>query len=240
VTELSELGAAELVSAYAGRETAPLEVVRTLLARIDEHDRRLGSFVTLCGEDALAAAATMTRELSEGTNRGPLHGVPVAVKDIMDVAGIPVTCGTEALPVRTPIVDAVCVARLRAAGAIIVGVTRTHEIAWGLTTQHSRLGGTRNPWGETRIPGGSSGGSAAAVAAQFVPLALGSDTGGSCRLPAAFCGVNGWKPTYGSIPADGILPLAHSLDHVGLIGRSVEDIALGDAVLRQTGCPYRH
>ena len=165
----------------------------------------------------------------------PLAGVRFAVKEIFDVAGTFTTAGTEVAFATAPAVDdAPAVARLRRAGAVLVGRTRSHEFAWGITTRHPRLGGVVNPHDPTRVAGGSSGGSAAAVAAGLVDVALGTDTGGSTRIPAAFCGVVGYKPAYGRIPLDGVVPLAPTLDHVGVLATSVADavrtadIAAGD------------
>ena len=160
--------------------------------------------------------------------------MPAGVKELFDIAGEVTTAGSE-VPVGGVAcraeADAVAVARLRDAGVILLGRTRTHEYAWGITGRHARIGGVVNPWDRTRIAGGSSAGSAAAVAAGEVAVALGSDTGGSIRIPAAFCGVVGWKPAFGAIPTGGLVPLAPSLDHVGVLARSVGDVALADAVL---------
>lgn len=157
--------------------------------------------------------------------------MPVAVKDLFDVQGEVTTAGSQVPPAGPAARDALAVARLRRAGAVVVGRTRTHEFAWGVTTWHPRLGGTRNPWDLDRVPGGSSGGSAAAVAAGIVPLALGTDTACSVRLPAAWCGVVGHKPTYGTVPVEGVLPLSPSFDHVGVLTHDADDARLALAVL---------
>src|SRR5690606_37324802 len=162
------------------------------------------------------------------------HGVPVAVKDVFDVAGEPTRAGSQVRPDPVPVADATAVARIRAAGAVLVGRTRTHEFAWGLTCQHPQLGGTRNPRDLDRIPGGSSGGSAAAVAAGMVPLALGTDTACSVRLPAAWCGVVGHKPSHGVVPLTGVTPLAPSIDHVRTLTTNVGDARLAFGALTET------
>ncbi len=206
----------------AGR-TDPVALVEQALARLEACDADVRAFVHVDVQAALAAA--------RNPNEGPLRGVPVAVKDLFDVAGQVTRAGSvvPAGPLAT--MDAVAVARLRAAGALVIGRTRTHEYAWGLTTQHHELGGTRNPWDTGRVPGGSSGGSAAAVAAGIVPLALGTDTGASIRLPAAWCGLVGHKPTFGAVPLAGCTPLAPSLDHGGALVRTVADARLWLSVL---------
>lgn len=201
----------------------PVELVDRALARLAACDEHVQAFALVDAEAARAQARVAPD--------GPLRGVPVGVKDLFDVAG-QVTAAGSLVPAGPPAAaDAVAVARLRAAGAVVLGRTRTHEYAWGLTTQHEVLGGTRNPWDTTRVPGGSSGGSAAAVAAGIVPLALGTDTGCSIRLPAAWCGLVGHKPTWGTVPLDGCVPLAPSLDHGGALVRTVEDVRLALLVL---------
>jgi aspartyl-tRNA(Asn)/glutamyl-tRNA(Gln) amidotransferase subunit A len=171
------------------------------------------------------------RERARSAPDGPLRGVPVGVKDLFDVRGQLTRAGSQVPPGPPAERDAPAVARLRAAGAVVLGRTRTHEFAWGVTTQHEVLGGTRNPWDLSRVPGGSSGGSAAAVAAGIVPLALGTDTGCSIRLPAAWCGLVGHKPTYGTVSLEGCVPLAASLDHGGALVRTVADQRLALQVL---------
>lgn len=216
-------GAFALGTAIRAGSRDPVELVDATLDRIDRLDPSLGAFVEVDADGARAAARACRDALRRGDEVGPLHGVPVAVKDLYDVAGSVTRAGSQ-VPAGPPAErDATAVARLRAAGAVIVGRTRTHEFAWGLTTQHARLGGARNPHDPTRIPGGSSGGSAVAVAAGLVPLALGTDTGCSIRLPAAFCGLAGHKPTAGLIPLDGVLPLAPSMDTGGALVRDVGD-----------------
>ena len=207
-------------------EATSVELVEQALERIELLDGRLGAFVVVFGERALAAAGERDAERRRGAVRGPLHGVPVAVKDLIDVAGEVTAAGSPKLAGNLAAADAEVVARLRAAGAVVVGKTRTHEFAYGVTTP-----GTANPWDLGRIAGGSSGGSAAAVAAGMVAGALGSDTAGSIRIPSACCGVAGLKPTWGRVPATGVWPLSWSCDHVGPIATSVADVALLDRVM---------
>ena len=210
----------------AGRAD-PVELVERALARLQECDAELGAFVHVDAEGAREQA----RRLAGTDPVGALHGVPVAVKDLYDVAGQVTRAGSE-VPAGPPApADSPAVARLRTAGAVVLGRTRTHEWAWGITTQHVRLGGTGNPYDTARVPGGSSGGSAAAVAAGIVPLALGTDTGCSVRLPAAWCGLVGHKPTHGAVPLSGVVPLAPSLDTGGVLVRDVADTRLGLGVL---------
>ncbi len=220
--------AGELAAAVRAGRTAPEELVERALARLEEVDGRLGAFVRVDAEWARREA----RELSRRRPAGPLAGVPVGVKDLFDVAGEATRAGSV-VPAGPPAVrDAVAVARVRAAGAVVLGRTRTHEFAWGMTTQSERCGSTRNPWDLTRVPGGSSGGSAAAVAAGIVPLGLGTDTGCSIRLPSAWCGLVGHKPSHGLVPLAGCVPLAPSLDCGGALVRTVADARLVLEVLQ--------
>jgi aspartyl-tRNA(Asn)/glutamyl-tRNA(Gln) amidotransferase subunit A len=218
--------AGELAAAYREGRTDPEAVVEAALDRLAEVDGVVGAFVDVLADEARRDAATAAAELGTGRDRGPLHGVPVAVKAIVDVAGARCEAGSRAAAGRRPTADAAVVARLRAAGAIVLGITRTHEWAWGITTRHATLGGTANPHDPGRIAGGSSGGSAAAVAAGVVPLALGTDTAGSIRVPAACCGLFGVKPVPGHVPLDGVIPLAPSLDTVGFLAADAADLVL--------------
>lgn len=179
----------------------------------------------------MQAAEKADAELAEGQDSGPLHGIPVAVKDLIEVAGLPTTMGSAHFADHVSTSDAECVQRLRAGGAVLVGKTTTHEFAFGPTGDSAHNGPSRNPHDPTRITGGSSGGSGAAVAAGMVPLALGTDTGGSVRIPAALCGVVGFKPAYGAIPTGGVFPLSQSLDHVGVLARTPQDCRTGYRVL---------
>ena len=222
--ETAGFSIARLGALYAAGETDPSEVLAATLERIDRLDGALGAFAEVTAEQASAEAAERTAELRRGESRGPLHGVPVGVKELFDVAGAVGDYGSEVLAGRVPEADAELVRRLRAAGAVIVGVTRSHELGWGITSQHARRSSPRNPWNLNRVPGGSSGGSAAAVAAGMVPAAVASDTGGSVRIPATFCGVAGIKPTLGRISRTGGLALAPTLDTPGVVAAGVADL----------------
>jgi aspartyl-tRNA(Asn)/glutamyl-tRNA(Gln) amidotransferase subunit A len=207
-------------------EATSVELVERALERIALLDQKVGAFVLVLGDRARAEAEERDATRRRGSGLGPLHGVPVAVKDLIDVAGEVTAAGSPKLAGNRAGADAEVVARLRAAGAVIVGKTRTHEFAYGVTTP-----GTANPWDLGRIAGGSSGGSAAAVAAGMVAGAVGSDTAGSIRIPSACCGVAGLKPTWGRVPATGVWPLSWSCDHVGPIAADVASLALLDQVL---------
>ncbi|WP_345573126.1 amidase [Nonomuraea rosea] len=220
----------------AGR-TSSAELVEQALHAIAELDPPLNAFVTVDADGARAAARRADDELAGGTDRGPLHGVPVGVKDLIDVAGLPATRGSRHFADHIPDADAACVALLRRAGAVIVGKTTTHEFAYGPTGDRSATGPSRNPWDPARISGGSSGGSAAAVAAGMVPLALGTDTGGSVRIPAALCGIAGFKPAYGAIPEEGVFPLSRSLDHVGVLAADERDCLIAYRCLTSADMP---
>jgi aspartyl-tRNA(Asn)/glutamyl-tRNA(Gln) amidotransferase subunit A len=225
------LSAVELLDAYRRLELSPAEVVDELAARIELLDPLLGAFTTLCLERARAEAAAAEAAYQREEVDRPLLGVPIGVKDLFDSAGVRTTYGSPMFAEHVPDVDAAAVRRAREAGAILVGKTQTHEFAWGITSVNLLMGTSRNPWAPDRMSGGSSGGSAVALAAHLVPLALGSDTGGSIRVPSAFCGTVGLKPTYGRISAAGALPLARSLDHPGPMARTPADARLLLAVL---------
>ncbi len=197
------------------------ELAQTYLARIAADEPRLRAFVTITAERALADAARADAELRAGQDRGPLHGIPLALKDLVETRGIRTTAGSQVLAEYVPDADAAIVQDLVAAGMVLLGKTNTQEFAWGVFTPP-----TRNPWDTARIAGGSSGGSAAAVAAGEVVAAIGTDTGGSIRIPAACCGVSGFKPTFGRVDVRGIIPLSTSLDHAGPIARTAADCAL--------------
>jgi aspartyl-tRNA(Asn)/glutamyl-tRNA(Gln) amidotransferase subunit A len=200
-------------------------LTRAYLERIVRHQPRLNVFVTLTEEAALRDARRADRELRAGRDRGPWHGIPIGHKDVFLTRGVRTTAGSRILADFVPDEDAAVVARLRAAGAVMLGKLQTHEFAYGATCDSPAFGPVRNPWDLARSPGGSSGGTAAAVAARLVAAGTGSDTGGSIRIPAGWCGVVGLKPTYGRVSRAGLLPLAVTLDHAGPIARRVADVA---------------
>src|SRR5437773_5123316 len=212
----------------ATKEVSPVEIVRAHLARIERLDGTLRAYITVCGDAALDAARAAEAALAAGQPVGPLHGVPIALKDLVDTRGVRTTGGSRILADRVPDADATVVTRLTGAGAIVLGKLNMHEFAYGPEGLNEHYGQTRNPWdaGIARIPGGSSSGSGAAVAAGLAPAALGSDTGGSIRIPASLCGITGLKPTYGRVSRAGVLPLAWSMDHVGPMTRTARDCAL--------------
>jgi aspartyl-tRNA(Asn)/glutamyl-tRNA(Gln) amidotransferase subunit A len=210
----------------AGR-TSCQELVERALQRARESQPRLNAFITIDEEGARAQASALDAELRAGRDRGPLHGVPIAHKDLICTRGVRTTAGSPLYAGHVPEHDAVIAARLREAGAVCIGKTNLHEHAYGITSTNPHFGAVRNPWDTERIPGGSSGGTAAALAAGIVPLATGTDTGGSIRCPASYCGVAGLKPTFGLLPVKGIIPLGYSLDHVGPMARTVREVALG-------------
>lgn len=207
-------------------------VVKATLKQIKEVEPRIDGFITLCEEEALIAAKKIDERAARGESLGKLAGVPIALKDNICTDGILTTCASKMLEDFIPPYDATVVKRLKEADAIIIGKTNMDEFAMGSTNENSAFKRTKNPWNQDRVPGGSSGGSAAVVGAGMVPLALGSDTGGSIRQPAAFCGVVGLKPTYGLISRFGLIAFASSLDQIGPIGKKVKDCALGLEVLQ--------
>ena len=214
-----------VTGAVATGERSARSVVQDCLDRIAERDGEIGAFNRVLTDEALADADRIDAAVARGEPAGPLAGVPVALKDNLCTRGIPTTCSSRMLEGWRPPYNATVVERLRAAGAVIIGKTNLDEFAMGSSTENSAFGPTRNPHDTSRVPGGSSGGSAAAVAAGFAPLALGSDTGGSIRQPAALCGVVGMKPTYGRVSRYGLVAFASSLDQIGPIGASVADAA---------------
>jgi aspartyl-tRNA(Asn)/glutamyl-tRNA(Gln) amidotransferase subunit A len=212
------MSVARLAERLRARELSPREAVEWYLARIQER-RDLNAYITVLADDALAAADAPAGD-------GPLAGVPLAIKDVIDVAGVRTTAASEILRDHVADRDAAVVERLRAAGAIVLGKLNLHEFAYGALSTSPHFGPVRNPWAPDRVAGGSSGGSGAAVAAELSAGALGTDTAGSIRIPAAFCGVTGHRPTWGLVPSDGVVPVAWSFDAVGPIARSVEDCAI--------------
>ncbi len=211
---------AALAAAIRRGELSPREAVQDALERIERDDPAYNSFITVRGDEALAEADAL------GPSGGPLHGVPVGVKDVIDVAGTPTTAASKVLADNVAAADATVVARLRAAGAVVVGKLNTHEFAWGASTTSQAFGPARNPWDTERICGGSSGGSGAAVAGGLVPGALGTDTAGSVRIPAALCGVTGVRPSTGRVPNRGVIPVSWTYDTVGPLAHTAEDCAL--------------
>ena len=225
-TDPTDLSIAEAYRLIRSGALSPLDLVDAYFERIRRLDGRLNSFVTLTEERAVARARTLETELANGHWRGPLHGIPIALKDNIDTAGVLTTAASAVFAERIPDEDAEVVTRLKEAGAIILGKLNMHEFAFGATSAVTHFGPVHNPWDLDRIPGGSSGGSGAAVAARLCAGALGTDTGGSVRIPAAHCGIVGLKPTYGLASIRGIIPLSVSLDHVGPMCRTVADAAL--------------
>jgi aspartyl-tRNA(Asn)/glutamyl-tRNA(Gln) amidotransferase subunit A len=227
--EASEAGYLSIATAsdlIASKELSPVELTRAIFQRIHTTDQAVHSYVRLMEASATEEARGAERRALTGERRGPLDGIPIAVKDLFDTAGVVTTAGSAVYRDRVPAHDAHCVALLRQAGAVIVGKTNTHEFAMGGTTNNPHFGATHNPWALDRVPGGSSGGSASALAAGQCLGALGTDTMGSIRLPAALCGVTGHKPSYGLVGRTGIMPLTLTLDHAGPMARDARDCAL--------------
>lgn len=220
------LSLAEASELLRTRKVSSVELVRSCLDRIDTYQPKLNAFITVMREQALNDAGQCDKEIHAGKRRGPLHGIPIALKDNIDTAGVRTTAGSAVFDDRIPQKDAEVTRRLMQAGAVIIGKTNLHEFAAGGTNATSYFGAVRNPWALDRNPGGSSGGSGAAVAAGMCFGALGTDTGGSIRTPASWCGITGLKPTYGLVSIRGIIPLTLTLDHCGPMTRSAEDAAL--------------
>lgn len=223
--DLTEFSASDLIEGYQRGCFTPVAVIEACLERIGRRNWQLNALTFICNVTALQAAKQSTSLYAAGRARA-LEGVPLIVKDLIDTAGVPTSYGSRLFAAHIPSADATAVERVKQAGAIVIGKAATHEFGWGIRTDSDKARGpTRNPWALDRVPGGSSGGCAAALAGRFVPLAIGSDTGGSIRVPASFCGVVGFKPTYGRVDATGVFPLASSMDHVGPMARTVEDAA---------------
>jgi len=224
--DLTKLTIREASDLIRKKKASPVDLTNACLARINRMNPALNAFITITAESALEQARAAESDVMRGNWKGPLHGVPIALKDLFDTAGVRTTAGSGVFKDRIPTEDAEVVRRLKAAGAVLLGKTNMQEFAFGGTSLISYFGAVRNPWEPGHIAGGSSGGSAAAVAAGLCYGALGSDTAGSVRLPASHCGVAGLKPTYGLVSIRGVIPLSWSLDHVGPLARTVEDTAL--------------
>ncbi len=222
--ELAAIRAPELTLSVGENRALSAQIAGTL-ERIERSQAALNAFITISGDAALDDARVAGAELASGVSRGPLHGVPVAIKDLIATQGVRTTAGSTILGRWVPKRDAAAVWMLRVAGAILVGKTNTHEFAFGTTNDNPHYGAVKNPWNPALTSGGSSGGSAAAVASGLLRVALGTDTAGSIRIPAALCGAVGLKPTYGLISTSGVVPLSKTLDTVGPIGRTVDDVA---------------
>ncbi len=216
----------EAAAALRARKVSSMELTQASLRQIAQFNPTLNAFLTVTVEQAVERALKADDELARGVDRGPLHGIPVALKDVFATKGVRTTCGSKLFTDHVPEHDASVVELLAAAGAVFVGKTNMHELAYGVTSNNPHFGPVRNPWDTERVPGGSSGGSGAAVAAGMVFMAMGSDTGGSIRIPASYCGTVGLKPTSGRVSRHGVLPLDFSLDHMGPLARTVRDAAL--------------
>ena len=221
-----DLSISEAAELLRQKKISPVELTKACLDRIESLNPVLNAFITVTDEAAMAQARVAEDEMQRGHWRGQLHGIPIGLKDLIDTAGVLTTCGSELFADRVPTEDAEVVRRLKNAGAVVLGKQNLQEFAYGGTSASSYYGAVHNPWNLNHIAGGSSGGSAAAVAAGMCFGALGTDTGGSVREPAAFCGIVGLKPTYGRVSTRGVFPLSWSLDHVGPICRSVRDAAI--------------
>jgi len=221
-----DLSISEAAELLRQKKISPVDLATGCLDRIERLNPVLNAFITVTREAAMAQARAAEDEISRGQWRGPLHGIPLGLKDLIDTAGVRTTCGSALFADRVPTEDAEVVQRLKRAGAVLIGKQNLQEFAYGGTCVSSHFGAVRNPWNPKHIAGGSSGGSAAAVAAGMCFGAIGTDTGGSIREPAAFCGIVGLKPTYGRVSTRGVFPLSWSLDHVGPLCRNVKDAAL--------------
>ena len=213
-------------AALRARKVSSRELTEQCLKKIETANPVLNAFLTVTGPEALAAADAADRDLAAGIDHGPLHGIPIALKDVFSTKGIRTTCGSLLFKDHVPDFDCAVAERLAAAGCVLLGKTHMHELAYGVTSNNPHFGPVRNPWNTERVPGGSSGGSGAAVAAEMAFLAMGSDTGGSIRVPGAFCNTVGLKPTYGRVSRYGVMPLDFSLDHMGPLTRTVRDAAI--------------
>lgn len=230
---ISEIGAA-----LRGKKISVSELTEETLHRVADANPRLNAFLTVTEAAARARAALLDDELARGIDHGPLHGIPIGHKDNIFTRGVRTTGGSKIFADFVPDYDATIVRQLNDAGANVIGKTGLHEFAYGITSNNPHFGAIRNPWDPERVPGGSSGGSAAAVAGRLVPLATGSDTGGSIRIPASFCGVVGLKPTYERVSRKGVMPLGLTLDHAGLLAGTVRDVALAFSLIAKHSSGY--
>ena len=224
--ELTKLTLSQASELVRSRKVSPVELTQACLSRIEQLNPKLNAFITVTADSTLAQAREAESEIQRGRWKGPLHGIPIALKDNVDTAGVRTTAASGLFKDRIPKQDADIVRRLKASGAVLLGKLNLHEFAYGGSSVISYFGAVRNPWDTAYSPGGSSGGSAAALAAELCYGAIGSDTGGSIRVPAAYCGIVGLKPTYGRVSTSGVIPLAWSLDHVGPMTRTAMDAAL--------------
>ncbi len=224
--QILELDVAALSEHLRAKKLSPVEVTRAYLDRIAGVDEKIRAYITVTADDAIAAAKTAESEIDAGNWRGAFHGVPIALKDLLYTKGVLTTAGSKILADFRPDFDATAWARLKAQGAVMLGKLNMHEFAYGITSTNPHYGACRNPYALDRIPGGSSGGSAAAIVARTAAATIGTDTGGSIRIPASLCGCVGLKPTWSRVSRYGVVPLAYSMDHVGPITRTVRDAAL--------------
>ncbi len=230
-SNLSGLSLSEASRLVRSKKVSPVELTQECLRRIDRLNPKLNAFITVTADPALAQAREAEKEIQQGLWSGPLHGIPIALKDLVDTAGVRTTAACGVFKDRIPSQDAEIVRRLKAAGAVLLGKLNLHECAYGGSSVVSYFGPVHNPWALEYMAGGSSAGSAAAVAAELCYMAIGSDTGGSIRQPAAYCGIVGLKPTYGRVSTRGVMPLAWSLDHLGPMTRTVMDAAVALQVI---------
>jgi len=233
-----EMTLTEVADQVRKRERSPVELTEECLRRIEQLNPVLNAFTTVTADSALAEARQAEQEIQSGSYRGPLHGIPIALKDLIDTAGVRTTAASALFANRIPSQDAEIVRRLKGAGAVLLGKNNLHEFAYGGSSLISHFGPMRNPWNPEYVTGGSSGGSAAAVAAELCFASIGTDTAGSIREPAAYCGVVGIKATYGLVSTEGVIPLSLSLDHVGPLTRSVADAAVALQAISNTSSNY--